>query len=131
MAESVAAVIEVKSDLSSQWDDVERTAREVKQLCRPLRRDLNPSVPPGRGYPDPIPVFAVGYKGWSKLETVKEHFGHENLVNGILVIESGLFAAHHIWPYRRPGFDETRVSYAMWNVQGAMASGVSYARFSK
>src|SRR5262245_1892719 len=39
LAESVAAVIEVKSNLSSQWDEVEKTAREVKKLRRPPRRD--------------------------------------------------------------------------------------------
>jgi hypothetical protein len=121
LAESVAAVIEIKSDLSSQWDEVERTAREVKKLRRPPRRDVNPSLPPGQGYPDPIPVFAVGYKSWSKLETPKERFGHENLVNGVLIIEGGLFATHYVWPYWRPGFDPTRVFYGMANVRGPMA----------
>jgi hypothetical protein len=32
LAESVAAVIEVKSDVASQWDEVQRTAMKVKQL---------------------------------------------------------------------------------------------------
>jgi hypothetical protein len=58
LAESVAAVIEVKSDISSQWHDVEATAREIKKLRRPPRRDVDPTLPPGVGYP-PIsrPVF--------------------------------------------------------------------------
>src|SRR5262249_49094612 len=37
LAESVAAVIEVKSNLSSQWEEVEKTVREVKKLRRPLK----------------------------------------------------------------------------------------------
>jgi hypothetical protein len=121
LAESVAAVVEVKSDLSTQWDEVEATAREIKKLRRPPRRDINPSLPPGIGYPDPIPVFAVGYKGWSRLETLKERLRNENLVNGILVIEGGLFASQWVLPYHRPGFDATREFYSMVNVQGPMA----------
>jgi hypothetical protein len=35
-AEAVGAVIEVKSDLSKQWDEVERTVEQVKRLNRKL-----------------------------------------------------------------------------------------------
>jgi len=121
LAESVAAVLEIKSNLSSQWDDVVRTAREIRKLRRPPRRDLNPSLPSGQGYPDPIPIFAVGYEGWAKLESLKERLGHENLVNGILVINGGLFVTQYVFPHRQPGFDETREFYGMTNAQGPMA----------
>jgi hypothetical protein len=73
------------------------------------------------GYADPIPVFAVGYTGWSKLETLKKHIGHENLVNGVLVIEGGLFASNWVLPHQRPGFDPSREWYAMGKGEGPMA----------
>jgi hypothetical protein len=119
-AESVAAVIEVKSDLCSQWEEVERTARAVKSLRRPLRRDINPSIPPGQGYWDPIPVYAVGYMGWSRLETLANHLTIEG-VNSALVIDKGLFAATWILPRQGAGSELHGVHYSMNNVQGPMA----------
>jgi hypothetical protein len=121
LAESVAAVIEVKSDLSSQWDEVEKTARDIKNLKRPLSKDKNPPLSPGVGQLDPIPVFAVGYKGWATLETLKRRFGKEALVNGILVIEGGLFATNQVPSYRRPGFDVSRGVYQVNAIEGPMA----------
>jgi hypothetical protein len=120
LAESVAAVIEVKSDLCSQWEEVERTARAVKSLRRPLRRDTNPSIPPGQGYWDPIPVYAVGYRGWSRLETLQNHLSLEG-VNSALVIDIGLFAATWILPRQGVGSDLYAVHCSMNNVQGPMA----------
>jgi hypothetical protein len=122
LAESVAAVIEVKSDLSSQWDEVEKTAREIRRLKRPFNKDRNPPVSPGvPGYPDPITVFAVGYKGWAKLETLRGRFGVDALVNGILVIEGGLWATYMMPTYRRPGLDESRGIYQVNEIEGPMA----------
>jgi hypothetical protein len=37
-------------------------------------------------------LFAVGYTGWSRLETLQEKV-KEGHVDGILVIDAGLFAA--------------------------------------
>jgi hypothetical protein len=121
LAEGVAAVIEVKSDLASQWDDVMKTAGEIKKLARPLRRDFDPSLPLGLGYPDTIPVFAVGYKGWSQLKTLQERLENQWLVNGILIIDGGLFASTLIMPYIRTGFDKDRTFYGISRSHGPMA----------
>jgi hypothetical protein len=120
LAEGVAAVIEVKSDIASQWDDVVKTAGEVKKLTRPLRRDFNPSLPPGQGYGDPIPVFAVGYKGWSQLKTLQERLDNQGLINGVLIIDGGLFASTRLAPYHRAGFDRNREYYGITKGQGPM-----------
>ena len=59
LAESVALVIEVKSNLSSQWGEVEDTTRSVKRLTR----TLNPTMVTGTRPSNVIPVVAVGYRG--------------------------------------------------------------------
>ena len=59
LAEGVCAVIEVKSNVATEWSDVLRKAEKLSQLKR---------VPGTTGFVDPeppkrIPFFAVGYKG--------------------------------------------------------------------
>ncbi len=90
LAESVALVIEVKSDLSAQWDEVRETVRKVKTL----HRQLNAIVTFGRGPSAQIPCIAVGYTGHTttdglanRLETTRE----EERPDGALVIQSGCF----------------------------------------
>lgn len=126
LAEGVAAVIEVKSDLAGQWSEVESTARQLK----PLRRnfgDYKSRFVGGSTYSrsssggttiqggtftgdtprvvinedsvlvggrdaslERIPLFAVGYTGWKKVETLESHF-KESDVAGILVIDQKIF----------------------------------------
>jgi hypothetical protein len=86
LAESVAAVLEVKSNLENQWNEVIGTV----DLIRKLRRGPDKlcfGTPSTR-----IPVFAVGYKGWKKLQTLQEKV-KETRVDGILVVEENLFCA--------------------------------------
>jgi hypothetical protein len=87
LAESVAAVIEVKSNVIRQWDEVERTAAKVKNLQR-AAAVLPVGIPPRK-----IPLFVVGYTGWKTREPLEERVGMEKGVDGILVVESGLFVA--------------------------------------
>ena len=87
LAESVAAVIEVKSDVASQWSEVESTAKQL----RPLQRYFGASMSFG-GPPAPhIPIFAVGYRGWQQLPTVHAK-AQGGVVDGIFVIEPCLFS---------------------------------------
>ncbi|WP_414545206.1 DUF6602 domain-containing protein [Nostoc sp. CCY0012] len=83
LAEGVAAAIEVKSDLIGQWQQVKQTSEKVKQL----RRRFSAS----RGLaPNSVPLFAVGYTGWKSIDVVWQHL-QEGIVDGILIIEDGLF----------------------------------------
>ncbi len=86
LSEGVAAAIEVKSDLTRQWSEVEKTAAALARLC-PKRNGVQ-----GLGMaPDYIPLFVVGYRGWKTLRTLKKRL-RQKTVDGILVIEHQLFA---------------------------------------
>ena len=94
LAEGVAAVVEVKSDLAKQWGDVEATASAL----RPLERQFQvPGFTPYGPPPKQIPLFAVGYTGWQTLGTVQEKAG-SGVVDGVLVIDSGLFSTRRDFP---------------------------------
>jgi len=81
LAEGVAAVIEVKSDLTNQWSEVESTSRQLRPLSRKFgARD---GIPPLH-----IPLFAVGYKGWKKIQKMQKYLS-KGVVDGILVIDDG------------------------------------------
>lgn len=89
LAESVAAVIEVKSNISVQWQDALRTA---KQLA-PLRRRFGAAMTMGLGPTDNIPLFVAGYTGWRTLPTLEQNLAKNPEVAGILVIDKGLFVS--------------------------------------
>lgn len=130
LAESVAAVVEVKSDLSAQWSEAQRTAKAVKAL----ERLYGASISFG-GTPTPkIPVFAVGYTGWSTMQTLRSKIKEDPNIDAILVIDNGLFISND-------GFGpmEATGSWALWGliqclhsasvtVMAASANPVDYAR---
>lgn len=70
MAEGVAAAVEVKSDLSAQWGQVERTAASVQALA--IRRIRTMWI--GKRLSEHIPVIAVGYTGYTTLDGLVERF---------------------------------------------------------
>jgi hypothetical protein len=94
LAEGVAAVVEVKSDLAKQWGEVEATVAAL----RPLERQFQvPGFTPYGPPPTRIPVFAVGYTSWRRLDTVREKAA-SGVVDGLLVIDSGLFSTRPDFP---------------------------------
>ena len=89
LAESVAAVIEVKSDLAGQWSEVVAAAERVSQLT--LRRGNSlTTITDNRERPNGVPVFAVGYSGWKTQEALQSHC-QDAKVWGAWVIDSGLY----------------------------------------
>jgi hypothetical protein len=98
LAESVAAVIEVKSNLSSQWNEVEDTIRKIKVLRRDIRQSAAILL---EGSPDPvveagpnIPCYAVGYRGYKSLDALQHRLSATPVdaqPDGVLVLESGCF----------------------------------------
>ena len=91
LAESVLAVIEVKSNLSKQWGEVEATVRKVKQLLPKLMNVV--SVSTGTPKDPRIPVYAIGYTGYSTANGLEERLKstEENARPvGALVIDSGV-----------------------------------------
>jgi uncharacterized protein DUF6602 len=100
LAESVAAVIEIKSDLSSQWRDMENTIRLVRQLDRdpghPTRFVTEESPLPDKRITEiqGIPCYAVGFRGFSTVERLCQRLEMTEPAarpHGALVIESGAF----------------------------------------
>lgn len=94
LAEGIAAIVEVKSDVAKQWKEVEATAATIA----PLEREFQ--VPGFTPYGTPskrIPIFAVGYTGWRQLDTVREKAA-SGVVDGILVIDSGHFSTRPDFP---------------------------------
>lgn len=91
LAEGVAAALEVKSDISSQWKEVVGTANKLKPLV---------PCPGGvKGHSTLVmadccvPLFAVGFRGWKQLATVRPFLDAE-AIDGVFVIESGLLCIH-------------------------------------
>ncbi len=97
-SESVGTAIEVKSNLSSQWNEVIRTAVALE----PLRQKLSGITVDGGNLTlldeteEPIPLYAVGYEGWSTADTVEEKARSAPL-DGILILKHKIFA----WSDRR------------------------------
>ncbi|MBI2483484.1 hypothetical protein HYV74_04905 [Candidatus Uhrbacteria bacterium] len=88
LAEGVAAVVEVKSSVLDQWEQVRSMAAAVKKLERHFGSTLSMGQPQVR-----IPVFVVGYQGWRDIDTMKSKLENKD-VDGILVIDQGLFASN-------------------------------------
>jgi hypothetical protein len=80
LAEGVGAAVEVKSNLSTQWDEAIATGKKLGELVRPL---------------GPIPLFFVGYKGWKNLDTLAEHVLQARAdgiaVRGALILDPPLY----------------------------------------
>jgi hypothetical protein len=92
-AESVAAVIEVKSDVAGQWKEVERSAAALHAIQRKYTGGMahfggiNEGVIRGT-----IPMLAVGYTGWAQPQTAAQHMQAAG-VDGVLVIDKGIFVS--------------------------------------
>lgn len=93
LAEGVLAAIEVKSDISSQLDEAVDTAKKIKALSKdPEAVNGYAGVFAEDKIIEEIPVFAVGYKGWKKIDTTREKLLANESLDGILIIEEpGIF----------------------------------------
>jgi hypothetical protein len=89
LAEAVAAVIEVKSNIAAQWNEAKRTAEQLA----PLRRHFGAAMIMGRGPTDEIPLFVAGYTGWKSIDTVQQNLAASPAISGALVIDNGLFVS--------------------------------------
>ena len=89
LAESAAAVIEVKSNLANQWNDAVKTA----QALAPLKRTFGATMSFGSGPQPQIPLFAVGYTGWKTIQPLQSHLNACPEIMGALVIDSGLYVS--------------------------------------
>ena len=90
LAESIAAVIEVKSDVSRQWSEVLKTASQLS----PLKRSFGATMTMGGfALSETVPLFVASYVGWKNLDTLKVNLSKATEVAGVLVIDQGLFVS--------------------------------------
>jgi hypothetical protein len=97
LAEGVAAVIEVKSNLSSQWIEVESTTEKIKQLLRDYKSTTYCSY--GTGPTERIPVYAVGYQGYQSTKALKKRLKETRGTarpDGALVLDPGIFIGNDV-----------------------------------
>jgi uncharacterized protein DUF6602 len=119
LAEGVVAVIEIKSNIASQWKEVEATARQLAVLSRNYDYPSGVSFGPRAG--EKIPLYAVGYTGWKAFETVKQHVKPGNGINGVLVMEQGHFIGQYEFldhknkpqPFK---YEAKNTSMALWGL---------------
>ncbi len=88
LAEGVAAVIEVKSNVGDQWKEVVASAKRLSKL----QRTFGATISMGKRPEPRIPLYAVGYDGWKTMETLQKRIKDAPL-DGILVIGQKLFFA--------------------------------------
>ncbi|WP_352711976.1 DUF6602 domain-containing protein [Mesorhizobium opportunistum] len=89
LAESVAAVIEVKSNLAGQWQAASDTANALATTTRKFGMTMSMGAPPS----PKIPLFVVGYKGWTSIQTLESHLETAPNITGALVLETGVYVS--------------------------------------
>lgn len=107
LAEGVAAVIEVKSNLADQWKQVEKTGEKV----RSIKREFGGSAVLGAGRQpsETMPFFAVGYTGWNSVEAIQKKVHDSKAITGLLILHGGYFVGPSF-----QGHITATGAYAMW-----------------
>jgi hypothetical protein len=134
LAEGVAAVIEVKSDVANQWDEAVQTAQQLA----PLSKSYSPWVgsssqmstvvmsPSGPvrvttgGSMDRVPLFVVGYTGWKQMKTIESRLSSTPSMAGVLVIDSGIFVSGPEYGYHR-----VSGSWSLWHFITCLFQAIS------
>ena len=88
LSETIAAVIEVKSNVASQWSEAVYTAQQLF----PLQRSYGAAMLMGRDFPK-IPLFVASYTGWNQMQTVEQKLSTAPEISGILIIDQGIFVS--------------------------------------
>lgn len=82
LAEGVAAVVEVKSDLRKQWAQFKESASRLGQLKRHYKDIVAVIGKPS----EQVPHYVVGYKGWKNIGALERHILDSHAM-GVLSIE--------------------------------------------
>jgi hypothetical protein len=84
LAEGIAVAIEVKSNISSQWNEAVDTGKRLKVL----RREFGSVMSMGP-VPLDVPFFVVRFTGWKSVETIISHCSNSP-IDGALIVDAGL-----------------------------------------
>jgi hypothetical protein len=121
LAESISAVIEVKSTISTQWNQAVHTANQLS----PLTRNFGATMVIGAQPTPDIPLFVVGYTGWNQMQTLQNHIDDSPNIDGILVINEGLFLSSN-----RFGGIQATGDWALWGLITCIHQAVSTLKAS-
>ena len=118
LAETVAAVIEVKSNISAQWGDAVSTAKQLD----PLVRSYGAAMMMGPDFPK-IPLFVAGFGGWQQLPTVEKNLAAAPEVSGVPVIDPGLFVSS-------PAFGGIKATgpWALWGLIACLHQATGFLK---
>jgi hypothetical protein len=118
LAETVAAVIEVKSNVAAQWGEAVATAKQL----HPLVRSYRTAMIMGSDLPK-IPLFVAGFEGWQQLSTVENHLASAPEISGVLVIEPGIFVSS-------PHFGEITATgpWALWGLIACLHQSTGFLK---
>ena len=108
LAESVGAVIEVKSNLYQQWDELTRTTQQIKTLNRNIRAIMRVGDLSSK-----IPVFGVAYTGYRTIDGIQNRLNEtpeDSRPDGVLIIDSGCYVGAGI------------TGTGVWGLYGLVAS---------
>jgi len=111
LAESIASVVEVKSDISKQWSEAQKTAAGLATVRRTFGATMSMGIPPTAE----IPLFIASYTGWKTVATLQTNLAATPEVAGILVIDAGLFVSSPSYG----GVIATGV-WALWGLIGVL-----------
>ncbi len=117
IAEGVAVVIEIKSNLSTQWDQITKTAEALSNL----KRSFGQSHVTNERLPGPeIPFIAVGYRGWKDKKILQERIDQSPNVHGVLDLKQEHLISKV--PFRKPDGSTWVIDYgasgedALWGL---------------
>ncbi len=134
LADAVATVIEVKSNVAENWKEVVRTCKAIKGLKRTpgtyqkasMDGMINSGISPLTSR-ERIPFIAVGYKGWHsrglKQKTMQERL-RESCVDAILIIGESYYCTNP--EGELSGTVEARGAFAFWSLISAVHETTKY-----
>lgn len=99
MAESISFVVEVKSNLESQWNQVESTTERVRCLRRNWRGHIQfdeSTLAIHEASISRIPVIAVGFEGFSSIDSIEKRLNSTNedkRPDAVLVLSNGNYVS--------------------------------------
>jgi hypothetical protein len=106
LAETVACLVEVKSDLQKQWDEAQTKATSVAALSRVYGGMISFNRPGAHmtigGDSSRIPYIAVGYRGWQTYEGIRSAFDKSNGVSAVLTIDPLCFISSDSYYFGGP-----------------------------
>jgi hypothetical protein len=111
LAEGVAAVVEVKSDVAHQWNEAVGTARQHATLTRHILVSSVMLHAPG----PKIPLYVAGYTGWKTIETARRHLETTDSIAGILVIDPGVFVCR-----KEYDIPDAKGPWALWGLVSSL-----------